>query len=260
MNEFGKVELEDVFEMKVEKMMMRIVGLVLIVAVLGGCAGTVRVESDGRLREMYGAAVKDASVVEPGEIFRDLTAIAPYNDELVWEGDDKKKVLVVTWTSWDGYDGLVGQTTTNTRDIWVTAAPQLQRFCKRTGLEDGALSLRLEQLLGVPPHDGKTKFIEMWVSTDDLFRPCPDPEISDHEAELDFPVSGRFVTVSPEHKEWFLKQKGMSYGPNGYPWTRLGYTYDWGNSRDHVGLSEFVIEEGSKIKIHRIYSTGDYCR
>ena len=26
-----------------------------------------------------------------------------------------------------------------------------------------------------------------------------------------------------------------------YPWTRLGYTYDWGNPRNLVGLSEFVL-------------------
>ena len=246
--------------MKFEKMMMRFVGLVLVVAVLGGCAGTVRVESEAGLQEMYGAAVKDAAVAEAEEISRDLTAIVPYNDELVWEDEKREKVLVVTWTSWDGYDDYVGKTMDLQRAVWVTAVPELQRFCKRTGLEGGAMSLRLEQLLGVPPNDGKTKFIEIWVDVEDLFRPCPDPEVSDREAELDFPVSGRFVTVSPEHKDWFLKQKEMSYGPNGYPWTRLGYTYDWGNPQSHVGLSEFVIREGSEIKIHRIYSTGDYCR
>lgn len=27
----------------------------------------------------------------------------------------------------------------------------------------------------------------------------------------------------------------------GWPWTQLGYTYDWGNPKNHVGLSEFVI-------------------
>lgn len=246
--------------MKLEKLMVRFVGLVLVVAVLGGCAGTVRVESEARLQEMYGAAVKDAAVAEAGEISRSLTAIVSYNDELVWEDEKKEKLLVVTWTSWDGYDDYVGKTMEMQRDIWVTAAPELQRFCKGTGLEGGPLSLRLEQLLGVPPYTGKTKFIEMWVDVKDLFRPCPDPEISDREAELDFPVSRRFVTVSPEHKEWFLNQKKISYGPDGYPWTRLGYTYDWGNPRDHVGLSEFVIKQGATVKIHEVYSTGNYCR
>jgi hypothetical protein len=27
----------------------------------------------------------------------------------------------------------------------------------------------------------------------------------------------------------------------GYPWTRLGYSYDWGNPKNPVGLSEFVL-------------------
>lgn len=36
----------------------------------------------------------------------------------------------------------------------------------------------------------------------------------------------------------------------GYPWTRLGYTYDWGSrSSNKYGLSEFVIMPGSKVEV-----------
>jgi hypothetical protein len=49
-----------------------------------------------------------------------------------------------------------------------------------------------------------------------------------------------------------------------YPWTSLGYTYDWGNPDNHVGLSEFVVNgkksDGSKIfvGIKAVTGTADY--
>ena len=99
----------------------------------------------------------------------------------------------------------------------------------------------------------------MWVKPDDLFRPSPDPEVSDHEAELDFPVSENFLRITSEYNKWFCKQKCKSYGRNGYPWTRLGYTYDWGNPDSEVGLSEFVIRKGAKVKINSVIKTERYC-
>lgn len=92
----------------------------------------------------------------------------------------------------------------------------------------------------------------------DLFRPSPDPEITDHEAQLSFPDS-KFLNVINEYIKWFNGQKAESYGQGGYPWTRLGYTYDWGNPDSEVGLSEFVINQGSIIEVNGSYSLRDYC-
>jgi uncharacterized protein (TIGR03437 family) len=100
----------------------------------------------------------------------------------------------------------------------------------------------------------------MWVSPDDLFRPAPDPEITDHEAQLDFPISSRFSTVSPEHIKWINDLKAVSYLPTGMPWTRLGYTYDWGNPDTIVGLSEFVVRNGATVEIASASTPADYCK
>jgi hypothetical protein len=156
------------------------------------------------------------------------------------------------------------------QELWVTTVPELRNFCKRAGLVPDNTTIRLEQLLGLPPGAGKTKFVELWVKPKDLFRPSPDPEISDHEAGLDFPVSDEFVKVDREYKRWFtcvgtntsskycLKEK--SYGKDGYPWTRLGYTYDWGNPDNEIGLSEFVVRKGATVEIQSVWPTLDYCR
>ena len=44
-----------------------------------------------------------------------------------------------------------------------------------------------------------------------------------------------------------------------YPWTRLGYAYDWGNPQSEVGLSEFVIKKGALVQIHAVTFIDDYC-
>ena len=50
-------------------------------------------------------------------------------------------------------------------------------------------------------------------------------------------------------------------GP-GYPYTRLGYTYDWhpeAAARGHYGASEFVVDVGTTATVLAQYSTDAYC-
>ena len=241
---------------------------VLVLTLFSGCPLVGPFVTDEQLQQAYQAAVKDAEVAEADEICTDLTAIVPENDLIIWEGTPgQSRVLMVTWTSWTGYDDLVGKSiqvddlaksTETTRDTWVTAAPELRDFCARQHLNEEDMTLRVEELMGLPPHNGKTRFVAFWVDPADLFRPSPDPEITDHETGLDFPVSSRFVTVSDDHVAWFNAQKAGSYGSDGYPWTRLGYTYDWGNPLCHVGLSEFVIRSGATVDVQSVTLNDDF--
>lgn len=215
------------------------------------------------LNEAYARAVKDAEVAEPGEISRSLIAITEWEPNLQWQGEgDQRQVLVVTWTAWSGYNDKVGQATTldASRVVWVTTVPELRSFCRAytSGNPSADLSLRLRQLLGLPPSDQKTTFVEFWVDPDDLFRPAPDPEITDHEAELEFRRTGEITTTSA-YESWFNQLRETSYVPPGYPWTRLGYTYDWGNPSSEVGASEFVIRGGATISVAAVYTTQAYC-
>lgn len=218
--------------------------------------------TDEQLDAEFRAAVVDASVAEPDEISDQLTAIDPENDDVVW---NKKRdhVLMTTWTSWDGYDDQIGKKVVLQREAWVTAAPEFKRFCASYQPDEATpLTLRLEQLLGLPPHNGKTRVVEMWMPADQLFRPSPDPEIDDHTADLEMPPAKDFKSKADyeAHKDWFNLQRSLSYDEkNGYPWTRLGYTYDWGNPESEVGLSEFVTWAKTPVRIKRVATTEDYC-
>jgi hypothetical protein len=209
--------------------------------------------TEAELAARYAAAVADAKDAEESEIYGELIAVADGTAGL--EFDDKGRVLTVTWTNWNGYDGKEGQELELGVEVWVTVVPQLQNFCRGLGFSDKALDLRLEQLMGLPPNNGKTKLVQLWVPTDALFRPSPDAEISDAVAMLAFPDG-----ADPIHVTWIDKLQGSSYGEKGYPWTRLGYTYDWSpDAKSEVGLSEFVVRKGSKAQVASIVPQAAYC-
>ena len=218
------------------------------------------------------------------KISRRLTPLLPSTEGLVW--NDRGQVLMVTWTRRQYFADpdtyRRGEPFRLAVDTWLTAVPFVRDFCRSLGLEGRMLSLRLEQRIGLPPGRGKDAFLEVWVDPADIFRPCPDPEIADRECLVEIPlvgrdpdrrpwdcsidkpqVSGRFVAVDPEHLLWMCSNWATSYG-NGelfdnYPWTALGYTYDWGNPEDPRGPSEYVSPAGSEVVFQSLIPTGLYC-
>jgi len=204
------------------------------------------------LQQAYLLAIKDAELAEEDEIYSNLTAITDSNQHLI---RNNGRILAVTWTSWDGYLGHEGKAINTSVDVWITVAPQLGEFISSNGVSGAGCPPRIEQLLGLPPSNGKKWFAELWVRPEDLFRPSPDSEITDGIAELDFPLN-----VSEDHMAWFNRLRETSYGEDGYPWTRLGYTYDWGNPDTEIGLSEFVIQTGSEVLVRSVLLTQEYCR
>ncbi len=207
-------------------------------------------------QESYDAAVIDAVEPTTQDVFDGLWAITPSNPRLQWNAE-KTAVRMVAWTTYTGYSQ--GDNTLS-REIWVTAVPQLQELC-RTLPEDAARIARINQFLGLPPateSDNGRQFVEMWVKPGDMFRPCPDPEIDDTTCGLQFPAG-----VSSEHKSWITNNYASSYGfwqKTRYPWTGLGYTYDWcSQDTKHVGASEFVIHPGSVVQVTSIVNRDTYC-
>lgn len=213
--------------------------------------------------QVYYNALKDVEKAKSEEISTELTAIVKDNPLIQWQGD---RLKVATFTN---HKYEVGSTAPQLVELWVTVVPELQNFCTGYDANEENLVLRLEQLLGLPPsHKLSKNIVEFWVAPQDMFRPTPDPEITDREAELEFRQSNNFLTVSDEYKSWFNNRlnefnsqlKNMKSDRIPYPWTRLGYTYDWGESNNHIGLSEFVVTKGADIEIDSVSTVNDYCQ
>ncbi len=231
------------------------IGLLIGLAINGGTSyftGTLAVNDN--LNQTYTNAIDDAMIADNNEISSNLTPITENNSNLTWQGNGSdKRVLVVLWTTHKSSYPVGGNVTTYWGETWVTVVPEIKNFFKSHSIPEQYLQLRVAQLLGLPPDSKDDYFVEVWVNPKDLFRPTPDNEINDTTAQLDLPSS-----VDPTYEKWFDNNIISSYFPKEYPWTRLGYTYDWGNPNSHVGLSEFVIKNNSNVTVKSVQTTNEY--
>jgi hypothetical protein len=223
------------------------------------------------IQKRYHRAVVDAAFIEQAEVETGLNAIHADNPSLVWN-EDKSKLLVVTWKSEHSYSTYMkpyDQTSDNPDyGIWVTAAPQVQAMCSQVGLDAVAkpkkyqrvLDRRLKQYLGLDPDWNYDLFVEMWVSPDDMFRPCVDPEIQDTQCNIQFGKELPTVKNIPDYQDFYSDLYFKSFrASEGVPWTGMGYTYDWGNPESDVGASEYILVPEAKYEIKRAVPTAQYC-
>jgi len=236
-------------------------GLILVLLV-SGCAGSSPPADRMDLMERYRAAIEDAETAEPSEISTSLAPVTPYNATLRRRPSpvdgEPDHVRVVTWTDAFG-TSAAGDSLTTESVIWVTLVPTLRSFCRDESLSGPALDIRLAQRLGLPPDGAYERFVELWVRPADLRRPCPDPEITDRECELEPPRPSDTVRIDSAHTAWMERTRTESYTPAGYPWTRLGYTYDWNPATGEVGPSEYIVREEATVAVHSIAATDAYC-
>ncbi len=193
----------------------------------------------------YDEAVRRSAVFEPEHVY-DLVTIPPA----------ESVVRVVSWTSRQTADKYypLGQGQVGV-DVWVTHAPEVKQRCAAFSADPDALRLRLQQLLGLPAQVEDRVFVELEVARADLFRPCPDPDPAKAQCGADFPAD-----AGEAHKSWMAEQFLSRYRqPGGYPWTHLGYTYDWAGG-SIAGASEFVLRKGARITVTGKSETPAYCR
>lgn len=162
------------------------------------------------------------------------------------------KALVCAWHSYPDSYPSGEEVTINNGDVRVFVTDEIERFGKTNGYSDN-MTLRMEQLIGAPPQSNKTYFTLMWADPDDLYRPCADRSIDTATASLEFPEG-----TDDEYIERFNSKITSSYYPHRYPWTRLGYTYDWADNGTEYGLSEYVIKNGSTVTVERTYTNKEF--
>jgi uncharacterized protein YceK len=236
---------------------LKMIGCVAIaISVLNGCAQLPKNKSP---QALYDASIADAAVVAPEKVQPLLPLPA------------QEKINVVSWVTASRVpcDGKTTcQLTTDSNRLWVTLDGEVKNLCKQWKLTADPLRNRLEQLLGLPPNSPpqyqKIKFVTLQVDPKKLQRAC----LGVNNQDSARPVCTLMPQASTpdELKDYVQQQMVGSYvvhnsaGP-GYPFTRLGYTYDWNPSnKTHYGASEFLLMPNSQVDVVDIQSTDDYCR
>ena len=229
-------------------------------------------ETYNLLTKTLAESIEDAKEPLADEVVNNLWALSANNPQIKSrENNGKIEYLMSTWkyTSNPTTDWPIGAKKLLPYQTWFTAVPQVKEFCQKYQATDSnipdhiELSLRLQQYLGLilNKYSTKTHFVEMWVKGEDLMRPCIDGEINDSSCDLlPLPVPDNSPVVKTIYTNSYSNAK-KEY----YPWSGLGYTYDWGNpQKPHQGPSEFIInptpEKPVEVEVVSVTTTQEYCR
>lgn len=246
-------------------------------APLGCGAATERAPSTAAgkddLNALYDEAIHEAAVFAPGDELQ-LVPLAPGADG------------TFTVTTWAGCRGagapnrcgsyVPATSVTLKWDVWVSGGNEVRTRCSTW---TGDVVLQIQELLGMPPpqkpmppETTERQFVTFsGVPATSIFRPCTDPRIdTDHCSGTTLPAS-MAPNAPPDYYKWFANQamsawqispKGQAAA--GFPWTRLGYTYNWTpGAPNHYGASEYVISGGSKavtVNVVAVQTAKEFCR
>jgi hypothetical protein len=222
---------------------------------LGACAIQPHAEAakSEQLQKQYQHAIEEAAVRH-----------ADWNIPL-WSFGDASAALVSTFTDDPALD-------TVTQYNWVAPTAQVRSLCH--GKSNSVLFL--EELLGLPPqitaNPGKRWHVYTFeISQNLIFRPCPggvDRSVPNHPrciggTSLDPNLAqetARFLL----QQFWYSHRTAISSGGTlefGFPWTGMGWTYDWDpHSRNHIGVSEFVVQMSASTSNVSDESPAQFCR
>lgn len=122
-----------------------------------------------------------------------------------------------------------------TQNFWVFIPKEVKEKCTAKGIKD---SRRLSRFLGLDDRISSDTIVFLWVDQNQLFRPAYNSDIS--KIVLPSKAARSIDHSSSKVQKWFNDQCRT----NTYPWTRLGYTYDWGDASNKIGATEFVTKVG----------------
>lgn len=193
-------------------------------------------------QEKFEAAVADAMVAEDSEI-RKLVCLTAEDDNATVDENGKASLLI--WHA-SPNDYPKGETVAlGGRDAWTFTDKEISSWYRQHKKEMNAEEItRLEQLTGQAPGSGNTHFTLVKADVSKVIRPAyqTDPTKSDMTDSFTAQPAAEYLT-------WFNANIIASYFDGSVPWTRLGYTYDWSDSEDDYGLTQFLISGSNSVEV-----------
>lgn len=200
--------------------------------------------------ELFRVSVTDAMTIEPEEI---LPLLPLTKDSELTSWDSHGNVLLVTWND-DPQRYPSGETIKlEGGEVWTFTDKEIAEWYRQNKDSVADWDLRFKQLIGLPPDAAYTHFTALWVNPDDVLRPAYCQNITDASMTAEF--GGE---TDAWFAEWFDANILYSYFESAYPWTRLGYTYDWGDNGTEYGLSEFIILPDSTVEVEFTMTTEEF--
>lgn len=265
---------------------MLLAAVATVAAVLTGAPSATAADgTSGRLWDAYARAIRDSSVAQSREVVTDLVVPVAGSPLVQWKDIDGEPHLLVGLARFAPLTEVaLGTEFALTGNRWVFIPREIKRECAKAGCDEMGpkrLDLRMKQLLGLPPDADYGSITTFWVRPADLFRPCTDPRVDAASCPEQVPADAP-ATVGPVSLDAFLWRQANdawrlparaakpiscaadfanATGGNcaGYPWTRLGYTYDWApGAKDERGVTEFVAVKGASVVLESVGGQLDF--
>lgn len=219
----------------------RIIKFMLWIVCLGLLLTACTAEEGPDTEELWSKAMMDAVFSEEDELFP-LVTLTKEDPYVIWD-EKGERVLLLTWHDYDSQCAPGEEIPSQYGEIWATSCGEMLAWFEEHRGETEDWNLRLAQLLGVHEGEGYTRFTAFWVAPEDVIRPA---YCTDVTAQME---NGYDLVEDGAYKEWFDGNIIWSYFESDYPWTRLGYTYDWSGGETEYGLTEFLVSDGSGTEI-----------
>ncbi len=218
--------------------------LILSLLPLAGCVG----ENTPTNEELWTQAMADAVFSEDDEVM-DLVCLTREEPRVIWD-EAGERVLLVTWHDYE--QPCEPGEALEYQDIWATSLGEMTQWYQENSSGVSNWNLRFAQLLGMPAESGCTRFSAFWIAPEEVIRPA---YVTDVTAQM---KNGYDQITDPVYQDWFDSNILYSYFEGEYPWTRLGYTYDWSGGDSPYGLTEFLIADGGEAEIAFTCSTQEF--
>lgn len=156
-------------------------------------------------------------------------------------------------------------TRTANRYTWVFVLDDFKTRCAKKSINMGTfktkehLSDRLCQLLGlnVENENRRDTIVFVEVNKDDLFRPAYNTNVEVITSKSVQGENSQINALDLTTRRWFLNQQ---FGQD-FPWTRMGYTYDWSDrSQNYVGVTEFILKPNSQLQNVKYHVIKDFLK
>lgn len=207
-------------------------------------------EPEPSIEQLYQQAVEDAVWAEDDEIMP-LVELTPLDKLVTWD-ETYERVLLLSWHQYPESYPEGSEITLQWGEVWTFTDREIKTWYQQHNSGVSDWTLRLEQLIGLPPDSGYTHISAFWTKPEDVIRPA---YITDTTEQMTTQLAEGADKV---YREWFEDNIIWSYFDSAYPWTRLGYTYDWADNGQEYGLSEFLIRQGAEVEVAFTMTTEEF--
>lgn len=200
----------------------------------------------------YEEAVVDALQAEQDEI-HDLVCLVKEDGRVTYD-EENDRVQLVFWTDQAAEEFKKDDQLTLEEYTWAYADLELASWgAANKDVLKNSKDVRIRQMLGLPENAKGSTFVLVSVTPERVLRAAYQPDAQLKKMSLAFEE-----TVDQDFISWFNGQVTANYFENPRPWTRLGYTYDWGKTGDdHYGVTEFVIPAGTKVTVKDTFTNDE---